>query len=77
MSYFVFQNYALCCYNGCMAKVDLKEKWRKSPHRPGVYLMKGDGGGIIYVGKAKDLKRRLSNYFAPSAPRSRTAKPAP
>ncbi len=49
-----------------MAKVDLKEKWRKSPHRPGVYLMKGDGGGIIYVGKAKDLKRRLSNYFAPS-----------
>lgn len=49
-----------------MAKVDLKEKWRKSPHRPGVYLMKGDGGGIIYVGKAKDLKRRLSNYFSPS-----------
>ena len=44
-----------------MAKVDLKEKWRKSPHRPGVYLMKGDGGGIIYVGKATDRKPRLRN----------------
>lgn len=49
-----------------MAKVNLKEKWRGVPHRPGVYLMKGEGGGVIYVGKAKDLKRRLANYFSPS-----------
>lgn len=28
--------------------------------------MKGEGGGIIYVGKAKDLRRRLSNYFSPT-----------
>lgn len=28
--------------------------------------MKGEGGSIIYVGKAKDLHRRLSNYFSPS-----------
>ena len=28
--------------------------------------MKGEGGGIIYVGKAKDLHRRLANYFSPS-----------
>lgn len=47
-------------------KPELKEKWRGSPHRPGVYLMKGEGGGIIYVGKAKDLHRRLANYFSPS-----------
>lgn len=49
-----------------MARVNLKEKWRTTPHCPGVYLMKGDGGGIIYVGKAKDLHRRLANYFSPS-----------
>lgn len=28
--------------------------------------MKGEGGGVIYVGKAKDLHRRLANYFSPS-----------
>ena len=49
-----------------MAKVNLKAKWRVTPHRPGVYLMKGAGGGVIYVGKAKDLHRRLANYFSPS-----------
>ena len=49
-----------------MARVNLKEKWRSTPHRPGVYLMKGEGGGVIYVGKAKDLHRRLANYFSPS-----------
>lgn len=54
------------CYARFMAKVNLKEKWRGTPHCPGVYLMKGAGGGIIYVGKAKDLHRRLANYFSPS-----------
>lgn len=49
-----------------MARVNLKEKWRLTPHCPGVYLMKGEGGGVIYVGKAKDLHRRLANYFSPS-----------
>ena len=49
-----------------MERVNLKEKWHSTPHRPGVYLMKGAGGGIIYVGKAKDLHRRLSNYFSPT-----------
>ena len=49
-----------------MAAINLKQKWRGTPHRPGVYLMKGSGGGIIYVGKAKDLHRRLANYFSPS-----------
>ncbi len=44
----------------------LKSKWRTTPHSPGVYLMKGDGGRVIYVGKAKDLHRRLANYFSPS-----------
>lgn len=48
------------------SRVNLKEKWRTTPHRPGVYLMKGEGGRVIYVGKAKDLHRRLANYFSPS-----------
>jgi hypothetical protein len=34
----------------------------KAPSRPGVYLMKDEGGRVIYVGKAKDLKQRLNNY---------------
>ena len=33
------------------------------PERPGVYLMRDIDGKIIYVGKAKKLKRRVSSYF--------------
>jgi excinuclease ABC subunit C len=44
----------------------LKEKVRRLPDRPGVYLMKDRIGTIIYVGKAKALKRRVGSYFQPS-----------
>lgn len=40
-----------------------KEKLSLVPHKPGSYQMKNSDGVIIYVGKAKDLKNRLSSYF--------------
>lgn len=48
------------------SKPDLKAKLRDVPHKPGVYLMKDRLGTIIYVGKAKSLRKRLSSYFMPS-----------
>ncbi len=40
-----------------------KEKLALVPHKPGSYQMKDKNGCIIYVGKAKDLNKRLSSYF--------------
>ncbi len=49
-----------------MSSPDFKTKLRQVPHQPGVYLMKDRLGSIIYVGKALDLKRRVSSYFMAS-----------
>ncbi len=46
--------------------INLKEKVRRLPNGPGVYLMKDRIGQTIYVGKAKNLKRRVSTYFQAS-----------
>lgn len=45
---------------------DLTPKVRALPHKPGVYLYKDRLGRIIYVGKAKDLRKRVGQYFHPS-----------
>lgn len=41
----------------------IKDKLALTPNKPGCYLMKNMDGNIIYVGKAKKLKNRLSSYF--------------
>src|SRR5512140_689809 len=44
----------------------IRKKLGLVPHKPGVYLMKDRFGTVIYVGKARDLRRRVSQYFHPS-----------
>lgn len=53
-----------------MTKAELKEKALSLPLAPGVYLMQDQANEVIYVGKAKKLKNRVSQYFVDSASHS-------
>ena len=58
-----------------MTKAELLEKANSLPLAPGVYLMHDREGTVIYVGKAKKLKNRVSQYFQDSRthhPKTRT-----
>jgi len=42
---------------------ELRKKVQTLPYEPGVYLMKNKEGNIIYIGKAKNLRKRVLSYF--------------
>ena len=50
---------------------DAREFLRSLAHAPGVYRMLDARGGVLYVGKARDLRKRVASYFARSAPSAR------
>lgn len=51
----------------CLIVTDLlRKKIGVLPHKPGIYLMRDRFGTVIYVGKARNLRKRVSQYFHPS-----------
>ena len=47
---------------------NLQNITEKLPLTPGIYLMKGAAGEILYIGKAKSLRKRVRSYFKVPAP---------
>ena len=46
-----------------MNTLQTQEKLARTSHEPGVYLLKNESNAIIYIGKARDLRKRLAAYF--------------
>ncbi len=42
---------------------DLAGRISAFPHLPGIYMFRDTSGGILYIGKARDLRKRIGNYF--------------
>ena len=53
------------------SQFDSKTFLKTVPHKPGVYRMISADDKILYVGKAKDLKNRVSSYFRSNLVNSR------
>ncbi len=52
----------------------IREFWRHAPLGPGVYRMIGAEGEVLYVGKARSIKKRIAAYMAPERQPSRIAR---
>lgn len=53
-------------------KQQLKEKIKTLPEKPGIYKYFDQNGNIIYVGKAKNIKKRVNSYFTKNAENAKT-----
>jgi excinuclease ABC subunit C len=51
-----------------MIDTNLRQEAGNAPDKPGVYLFKNSGGKVLYVGKAKSLKKRVRSYFQKNQP---------
>ena len=51
---------------------ELKKKVLRLPLKPGVYMMRDKTSAIIYIGKAKALKNRVTSYFLPNIESEKT-----